>query len=201
MALAADDLLARVVTPCSGVCQWPKYTHRRGQWLLQQRSKGVQVFPQPGQSMARRSTRPDPANGHAPRVRESELDLLRELPYAPAACKGRTRGPIHVSARHAPSSSENSSCTDGASTHVHHDDVAAQRGQERHDSPAASGTLPIRQLPRGAQPRSGATFVLVRLSSMKTREGSTRSWYLIHCAPRRATSGRSRSPATTHFCS
>src|SRR6185295_12189122 len=40
----------------------------------------------------------------------------------------------------------------------------------------------------------------VQVSSMKTRrEGSTRSWYLIHCARRRATSGRSRSPATMLF--
>src|SRR6266404_6545195 len=63
-----------------------------------------------------------------------------------------------------------------------------------------SGTLPIRRLPRGAQPRSGAMLVLVQVSSMKTRRaGSTRSWYLIHCARRRATSGRSRSPATTLF--
>src|SRR5215207_4070753 len=43
-------------------------------------------------------------------------------------------------------------------------------------------------------------LVLVQVSSMKTRRaGSTRSWYLIHCARRRATSGRSRSPATTLF--
>src|SRR5579862_6521265 len=63
-----------------------------------------------------------------------------------------------------------------------------------------SGTLPIRRLPRGAQPRSGAILVLVQVSSMNTRRaGSTRSWYLIHCARRRATSGRSRSPATTLF--
>src|SRR6266852_8542383 len=63
-----------------------------------------------------------------------------------------------------------------------------------------SGTLPIRRLPRGAQPRSGAMLVLVQVSSMKTRRaGSTRSWYLIHCVRRRATSGRSRSPATTLF--
>src|SRR5436190_2235147 len=63
-----------------------------------------------------------------------------------------------------------------------------------------SGTLPIRRLPRGAQPRSGAMLVLVQVSSMKTRRaGSTRSWYLIHCARRRATSGRSRSPAATLF--
>src|ERR1700747_2741709 len=35
---------------------------------------------------------------------------------------------------------------------------------------------------------------------MKTRRsGSTRSWYLIHWARRLATSGRSRSPATTLF--
>src|SRR6266852_9528867 len=63
-----------------------------------------------------------------------------------------------------------------------------------------SGTLPIRRLPRGAQPRSGVMLVLVQVSSMKTRRaGSTRSWYLVHCARRRATSGRSRSPATTLF--
>src|SRR6266852_2551893 len=63
-----------------------------------------------------------------------------------------------------------------------------------------SGTLPIRRLPRGAQPRSGVMLVLVQVSSMKTRRaGSTRSWYLVHCARRRATSGRSRSPATTVF--
>src|SRR6266404_4179327 len=63
-----------------------------------------------------------------------------------------------------------------------------------------SGILPIRRLPRGAQPRSGAMLVLVQVSSMKTRRaGSTRSWYFIHCARRRATSGRSRSPATMLF--
>src|SRR3954453_5461895 len=62
------------------------------------------------------------------------------------------------------------------------------------------GTLALRRCPRGAQPRSGAMLVLVQVSSMKTRRaGSTRSWYLIHCARRRATSGRSRSPATTLF--
>ena len=43
------------------------------------------------------------------------------------------------------------------------------------------GILAIRLLPRGGQPRSGAVLVLIRVLSMKTgREGSTRSWYLIH---------------------
>src|SRR6266404_3134248 len=62
------------------------------------------------------------------------------------------------------------------------------------------GTLVGSLSPRGAHPRKGAMSVLVQVSSMKTRRsGSTRSWYLIHWARRLATSGRSRSPATTLF--
>src|SRR3954463_8568260 len=42
--------------------------------------------------------------------------------------------------------------------------------------------------------------VRVQVSSMKTsRSASTRPWYFVHWARRRATSGRSRSPATTLF--
>lgn len=128
--LRADDLLARVVTPCSG----RNTRNRRGRWLLQERSKEVQMFPQPDQSMARRSTTRDRTKsnyGHAARARESELELLRELPYGPAACKGRIKGRIHVRARQAPSSSEVLLARRGASTHVHHDDVVVpQRGQQ-----------------------------------------------------------------------
>src|SRR5262245_45370230 len=58
----------------------------------------------------------------------------------------------------------------------------------------------MRRLPRCAQPRSGAMLVLAQVSSMTTRrEGSPGLRYLIHCARRRATSGRSRSPPTTLF--
>src|SRR5260221_7289459 len=54
--------------------------------------------------------------------------------------------------------------------------------------------------PRGAQPRSGAMLVFVQVSSMNTsREGSIRSRYLVHCARRRATSGRSCSAAISVF--
>ena len=60
------------------------------------------------------------------------------------------------------------------------------------------GTLAVSLWPRYAHPRNGA--ILVQVSSMKTsRSGSTRSWYFIHWRRRRATSGRSRSPATTLF--
>src|SRR5436190_14371907 len=42
--------------------------------------------------------------------------------------------------------------------------------------------------------------VRVQVSSMKTsRSASTRPWYFVHWARRRATSGRSRSPAATLF--
>src|SRR5256714_15120655 len=42
--------------------------------------------------------------------------------------------------------------------------------------------------------------VRVQVSSIKTsRSASTRPWYFVHWARRRATSGRSRSPATTLF--
>src|ERR1700758_3442757 len=62
------------------------------------------------------------------------------------------------------------------------------------------GTLPINRSPRSAHPRSGAMLVLVQVSSMKTRRSAAmRPWYFVHCARRRATSGRSRSPATTLF--
>ena len=53
--------------------------------------------------------------------------------------------------------------------------------------------------PRGAHPRKGAMSVRVQVSSMKaSRSASTRPWYFVR-ARRRATSGRSRSPATTLF--
>src|SRR5215831_7866633 len=62
------------------------------------------------------------------------------------------------------------------------------------------GTLAVSLRPRGAHPRSGAILVLVHVSSMKTRRsGSMRARYFVHCARRRATSGRSRSPATRLF--
>src|SRR5215831_12823379 len=62
------------------------------------------------------------------------------------------------------------------------------------------GTLAVSLRPRGAHPRSGAILVLVHVSSMKTRRsGSMRARYFVHCARRLATSGRSRSPATTLF--
>ena len=40
-----------------------------------------------------------PDHGYAPRARGIELDPVRELPYGPAACDGRTRGRTHVSTR------------------------------------------------------------------------------------------------------
>src|SRR5215831_9922954 len=62
------------------------------------------------------------------------------------------------------------------------------------------GTLAVSLRPRGAHPRSGAILVLVHVSSMKTRRsGSMRARYFVHWARRRATSGRSRSPAATLF--
>src|SRR6478672_12112782 len=62
------------------------------------------------------------------------------------------------------------------------------------------GTLMGSLCPRGAHPRKGAISVRVQVSSMKTsRSASTRPWYFVHWARRRATSGRSRSPATTLF--
>src|SRR5215470_1145385 len=62
------------------------------------------------------------------------------------------------------------------------------------------GTMALSLRPRGAHPLSGAMLVLVQVSSMKTRRsGAIRSWYFVHCARRRAMSGRSRSPATTLF--
>src|ERR1700684_1508159 len=62
------------------------------------------------------------------------------------------------------------------------------------------GTLAPSRSPRGAQPRSGAMFVLVQVSSMNTkRSGSIRLCRSVHWARRRATSGRSRSLATTVF--
>src|SRR3954470_21218706 len=62
------------------------------------------------------------------------------------------------------------------------------------------GTLAGSLCPRGAHPRKGAMSVRVQVSSMKTsRSASTRPWYFVHWARRRATSGRSRSPATTLF--
>src|SRR5580700_2127215 len=54
--------------------------------------------------------------------------------------------------------------------------------------------------PSGAHPLSGAMLVLIQVSSMKTRRsGSIRSCRSTHCVRRRATSGRSRSLATTVF--
>src|SRR6478736_6873536 len=62
------------------------------------------------------------------------------------------------------------------------------------------GTVAGSLCPRGAHPRKGAISVRVQVSSMKTsRSASTRPWYFVHWARRRATSGRSRSPATTLF--
>src|SRR5947207_11461475 len=62
------------------------------------------------------------------------------------------------------------------------------------------GTLAGSLRPRGAHPRNGAMSARVQVSSMKTsRSASTRPWYFVHWARRRATSGRSRSPATTLF--
>src|SRR5712691_9121427 len=56
------------------------------------------------------------------------------------------------------------------------------------------------RMPRGAHPRSGAVLVQVQVSSMKIRRsGAILLRYLAHCARLRATSGRSRSPATTVF--
>src|SRR5438046_5950457 len=57
-----------------------------------------------------------------------------------------------------------------------------------------------REEPWWGGPRKGAMSVRVQVSSMKTsRSASTRPWYFVHWARRRATSGRSRSPATTLF--
>src|SRR6516164_2795181 len=62
------------------------------------------------------------------------------------------------------------------------------------------GTLATSLSPRGAQPRSGSMLVFVQVSSMNTRRlGSIRLWRFVHWARRRATSGRSRSLATTVF--
>src|SRR5229473_1922193 len=62
------------------------------------------------------------------------------------------------------------------------------------------GTLAGSRRPRGPHPRSGAMLVLVQVSSMKTRRtGSIRLWRAVHCARRRATSGRSCSLASTVF--
>src|ERR1700684_2378556 len=62
------------------------------------------------------------------------------------------------------------------------------------------GTLAVSLRPRGAHPRSGSMSVLVQVSSMKTRRsGAIRSCRSFHCVLRRATSGRSRSLATTLF--
>src|SRR5271167_4666175 len=62
------------------------------------------------------------------------------------------------------------------------------------------GTLATSLSPRGAHPRSGSMLVLVQVSSMKTRRSGS-IWFcrFIHCARRRATSGRSRSLATRLF--
>src|SRR5580693_2276974 len=62
------------------------------------------------------------------------------------------------------------------------------------------GTFATKRLPFGAQPRSGSMLVFVHVSSMNTRRlGSIRLWRFVHWARRRATSGRSRSLATTVF--
>src|SRR5580700_3777355 len=62
------------------------------------------------------------------------------------------------------------------------------------------GTFATKRLPFGAQPRSGSMLVFVPVSSMNTRRlGSIRLWRFVHWARRRATSGRSRSLATTVF--
>src|SRR5215472_10566674 len=51
-----------------------------------------------------------------------------------------------------------------------------------------------------AQPRSGSMLVFVHVSSMNTRRlGSIPLWRFVHWARRLATSGRSRSLATTVF--
>src|SRR5215831_5640674 len=62
------------------------------------------------------------------------------------------------------------------------------------------GTFAPNRSPLGAQPRSGSMFVFVHVSSMNTRRlGSIPLWRFVHWARRRATSGRSRSLATTVF--
>src|SRR5215469_5397643 len=62
------------------------------------------------------------------------------------------------------------------------------------------GTFAASLSPLGAQPRSGSMLVFVHVSSMKTKRlGSIRLWRFVHCARRRAISGRSRSLATTVF--
>src|ERR1700730_12118549 len=62
------------------------------------------------------------------------------------------------------------------------------------------GTLATSLAPRGAHPPSGAMFVFVQVSSMKTRRsGLIGLESIIHCARRRAMSGRSRSLAMTVF--
>jgi hypothetical protein len=45
------------------------------------------------------------------------------------------------------------------------------------------GTLAVNLVPRGAQPCKVAMLVLVQVSSMNTRRGSTRPSYFVHCAP------------------
>src|SRR5208283_2307519 len=62
------------------------------------------------------------------------------------------------------------------------------------------GTLATSLSPRGAQPRNGSLLVFVHVSSIKTRRaGSILLRRLFHWRRRRATSGRSRSLATTVF--
>src|SRR5271154_2652968 len=62
------------------------------------------------------------------------------------------------------------------------------------------GTFATSLAPLGAQPRSGSMLVFVPVSSMKTRRlGSILLWRSAHRTRRRATSGRSRSLATTVF--
>src|SRR6476659_437226 len=62
------------------------------------------------------------------------------------------------------------------------------------------GTLATSLSPRGAQPRSDSMLVFAHVSSMNTRRlGSIPLWRFVHWARRRATSGRSRSLATTVF--
>lgn len=76
--------------------------------------------------------------------------------------------------------------------------VGPKCGDKGHGVPMAEGAWPNSRSPRGAQPLSGAMFVFVQVSSMKTRrDGSIRGRCFSHRA--RATSGRSRSLATSVF--
>src|SRR6185295_8013527 len=62
------------------------------------------------------------------------------------------------------------------------------------------GTLATSRWPRAQRPWVRVMLVLAQVSSMNTRcEGSSRPWYLFHCARRLATSGRSCSLACRLF--